>query len=582
MQPVRSSAGDRVLFGIRERLANADPLGACLLVWTCALVLNTGRALRFPHPYAKGHWLFTYEHGFVKRGLPGTLIQPWLFRKDSAEIGAFLDGLGLVLLVASFGVGLAFAYRVLRRAPRNTAWWLTAIGVTTYVLSPFIVSSANLCGYFDHLLMLGTFAGVALLRKDRVIACGLLGGVLMLSHEMFLLFGLPVWCWVVWLRWGGGSRVASILARWRSCLWLLGPSFLVTVVIAWGERVGAFRAAGQRVFDSALKLDVVPKGWLEVSTHPLRVTVSQNVGDQLPRFLEWLTSDAAMTTIHPTTLAFAGLGGALLWPRVRDLAVYVAVLLAPVGIAMAGWDWQRFMMMTPFHGFVAILVLLEVQDEGQETPASTRDWNRLGIGTLVALFAIGSSLGHPIFLTAPGGVERAFRLEMPDPYRCDRVLFKNSDFRRKTLSSWTVEGDAFHGQPFATDVAAKRGSPALPHGRWVGSYEVARPKGKKQAMRGRRSPSDAHRGRLRSVPFTIEGDTIVFRVGGGQDQDHVYVRLMVDDEEVFRVAGKDRELLETVRWDVRPFAGRRAIVEIVDDSDAGWGHINAEGFCYRD
>src|SRR5690606_17945427 len=61
-----------------SRVAPDKILPWLAVAWSLLLAGNLCRGLRFPHPFAKGHWLFGFRHGFVKRGLPGTLIEPWL------------------------------------------------------------------------------------------------------------------------------------------------------------------------------------------------------------------------------------------------------------------------------------------------------------------------------------------------------------------------------------------------------------------------------------------------------------------------------------------------------------------------
>lgn len=596
-----------------SRVAPDNTLPWLAIVWTILLTANVFRGLRFPHPFAKGHWLFSFRHGFVKRGLPGTLVEPWLREKTAAEINTVLDTLGIVLLALAFGLSLRWSYRLLARTPMTPAWWGVVAGTTVFVLSPFVVSEANLCGYFDHLLVLATWGGLALIDRDRLLSAGLLGAACMSSHEMFVLFGLPVWCLALWLRRADARDDAEVRAnlvdslRRESLAWarLLAPSLAVVVAISAAERSGAFSAPGEVLFAEAKALHVISEGWLVTSFHPLRVTVAENMGNQGPQFLSWLTSDDALYGIHPTTLVLLLLGLWVLWVRRHgrgawlwvEAALLAGVVLVPNVIAAIGWDWQRFMMLCHFHGFAALLVLLmarAVPPEGTH-PRATLGLPAWGFALLLVGLtgvAVTSSLAREVYFTAPGnGPDRAFRLLTWRAYECDRPLFPNSDFANGTFENWKVKGDAFAGQPLRSDTGAARGAPVAPVGAWVGSYEGARPlapgtranKGKRRGLTyAERPPSDRYKGRLRSQPFVIEGDTLVFRVGGGRNKQNLYVRLLVDGDEKRRATGRHEERLLTRRWDVREFQGRQAVIEIADRSAEPWGHINAEGFCYED
>ena len=46
--------------------------------------------------------------------------------------------------------------------------------------------------------------------------------------------------------------------------------------------------------------------------------------------------------------------------------------------------------------------------------------------------------------------------------------------------------------------------------------------------------------------------------------------------------GKNREALEPASWDVADLKGREAVLEIVDRSSEGWGHINIDRIIFSD
>ena len=46
--------------------------------------------------------------------------------------------------------------------------------------------------------------------------------------------------------------------------------------------------------------------------------------------------------------------------------------------------------------------------------------------------------------------------------------------------------------------------------------------------------------------------------------------------------GKDREELEPASWDVAELKGEQAVIEIVDQSSEGWGHINVDQIIFSD
>lgn len=160
------------------------------------------------------------------------------------------------------------------------------------------------------------------------------------------------------------------------------------------------------------------------------------------------------------------------------------------------------------------------------------------------------------------------------------LLFPNSDFELGDLTNWTAEGDAFAHQPTKEDNPAARsdGSMRSKHQGeyWVGTYEKYQ--GKDGETPGE-SQGDEPKGVLRSIPFTLTGKAIMFRVGGGKEE-NLMVRLLVEGNRVRTATGERHEEMRYVVWDVSRFENRTAEIEIIDNSSEPWGHINADEFRY--
>jgi arabinofuranosyltransferase len=75
------------------------------------------------------------------------------------------------------------------------------------------------------------------------------------------------------------------------------------------------------------------------------------------------------------------------------------------------------------------------------------------------------------------------------------------------------------------------------------------------------------------LPWTITGDAMTFRIGGGRDPARVRVSLRVDGQVVASATGCESELMGRRVWNLRPHQGKQATIEIVDGSDRGWGHV---------
>ncbi len=146
----------------------------------------------------------------------------------------------------------------------------------------------------------------------------------------------------------------------------------------------------------------------------------------------------------------------------------------------------------------------------------------------------------------------------------------NLDFETGTLQDWTVEGDAFGGQPVKGDmVVARRDTDRSNHrgDYWMGGWE----------KRG-----DYPTGILTSAAFEITHPFASFLIGGGPDEGSRVELVFVEDEEVFlAVHGLQREEMRPVVVDLRPHQGKRMFIRIIDDERGPWGHVNFDEFLFH-
>lgn len=146
-----------------------------------------------------------------------------------------------------------------------------------------------------------------------------------------------------------------------------------------------------------------------------------------------------------------------------------------------------------------------------------------------------------------------------------------ADFNGADYGDWKVDGQAFGAAP-------ARGT--LPNQMDVSGFEGA---GLVNSYYG----GDDTVGQLTSPEFKIERPFINFLVGGGMNAEKLGMRLIVDGQTVRTVTGlNDRpggsERLIMSSWDVAPFVGKTARLEIFDNAVGGWGHINIDAIVQSD
>jgi putative membrane-bound dehydrogenase-like protein len=147
----------------------------------------------------------------------------------------------------------------------------------------------------------------------------------------------------------------------------------------------------------------------------------------------------------------------------------------------------------------------------------------------------------------------------------------NFDFETGTLDDWVASGTAFQKQPIEGDVVhARRPDMRSDHrGRfWVGTYEVA---------------GDEPQGTLTSVPFKVTHPWASLMVGGGSSpKTRVELLRMEDRQIIFQTSGDNSEDLKYAVVDLRPHRDQTICIRLVDESSAGWGHINFDDFRFHD
>ncbi|MDB6041199.1 MAG: repeat protein [Verrucomicrobiales bacterium] len=147
----------------------------------------------------------------------------------------------------------------------------------------------------------------------------------------------------------------------------------------------------------------------------------------------------------------------------------------------------------------------------------------------------------------------------------------NLDFEGGSLKDWTATGNAFDDMPAKGDAVNRRRNDMNSGHRgeyWVGSYEAH---------------GDAATGTLTSVPFVVTEPYASFLVGGGSGiQTRVEILNALNGQILFRATGPDNEKMRPVYINLRPYAGAKIQVRLVDEATTGWGHVNFDDFNFSD
>ena len=146
-----------------------------------------------------------------------------------------------------------------------------------------------------------------------------------------------------------------------------------------------------------------------------------------------------------------------------------------------------------------------------------------------------------------------------------------ADFEGGDWGAWKVTGEAF--------------GPGPARGTLPGQMQVDGFKGK--GLVNSFYKGDGTTGTLTSPEFKIERKFISFLIGGGKDAEKTCMNLLIDGKAVRNATGPNdkpggSETLAPESWDVSEFAGKPAVIQIVDNATGGWGHINVDQIVQTD
>lgn len=148
--------------------------------------------------------------------------------------------------------------------------------------------------------------------------------------------------------------------------------------------------------------------------------------------------------------------------------------------------------------------------------------------------------------------------------RADDIVI--ADFESQGYRTWKSTGTAFRRGPAQREqlTALEIENPASSG---VASSEIE---------------GDTPQGTLTSPVFKIERDYISFFIAGGDYERHACINLLVGGKIVRSATGWNSDRLVAASWDVRPFAGQQAQIQIVDEASGNWGHINVDHIVQTD
>ncbi|MFP6854902.1 MAG: DUF1549 domain-containing protein, partial [Opitutales bacterium] len=149
-------------------------------------------------------------------------------------------------------------------------------------------------------------------------------------------------------------------------------------------------------------------------------------------------------------------------------------------------------------------------------------------------------------------------LQKTEPSAGEPIVF--ADFEDGTYGKWLSTGTAFGKRPLTLATKAEYQKEVRPQGDFfVNSHNVRKDPANPNLPLG-----DDQLGTLTSPRFRIERDYLTFLVGGGSHKKETCVNLMVDGKTVLSVTGRSNNTMFETVWDLRPWKGSEARIQVVD------------------
>lgn len=365
-----------------ELLSNRIVFLACLAV---AFAFTIARGFRLPNDWAEAHWLIDYGiAGFIKRGLPGTVLG--LFAPADPEMA--IQCVSLVLLVVFL---VAMFVRSATTALRDKP---DAIIASIFLCSPFFVLSAHLNGYYDNILFLLGISSAYLLRRNRTLLASILLAAGVFVHETMLLVVLPAVLHGVFSRnlLVSNSNSAGFRKTMQS---LVLPVFLPILAFAF---VALFTAHGEaaegKLIEHLSGFSFIGNG---------RATmVPQAFSTSFLSYLQSQSAEGVRRLFHPGYLLIDGVPLlamlCLAWAKLRGLRCrkvvfsgLVLVTLLPLLLHFIAWDTSRIWSYSAIAFFLAYTSL----QSGIPMP-SNAEGSSNGFIHIIALLALFIVFAAPV------------------------------------------------------------------------------------------------------------------------------------------------------------------------------------------
>ncbi len=206
-----------------------------ILLYLCALTFSVLKTIRFPNDWSEAHWMLDYRFGFIKRGLAGEIFS-WFFQKNEFNILILSGGISFLLYAVIFIIAVRETFR------RENSWH-SILFFFTFFLSQYVIFSAHLIGYLDHLVFLMTILSVFLIKQKNIFWASVVAAISIFIHELSFFLLLPVSCFALVVKYTdvkkfSGKALLSVSITKKLIAFLLLPLLAALFISTYQEISG--------------------------------------------------------------------------------------------------------------------------------------------------------------------------------------------------------------------------------------------------------------------------------------------------------------------------------------------------------
>jgi hypothetical protein len=357
-----------------------------LLLW--ALFVTLLRGVRRPNDWAEAHWLIGYNMGVVKRGLPGSMLEPVrAIIPEAAE--QLITIVSSAILAVLFLVLVVISGRILRLTSFSS---IAIISVAVFCTSPFIVMSGHLNGYFDAQIILISIFALWLTLQSRQWIAAVIMSIGVLIHENIFVIGLPATLWVTLLL-----SLSDEISKGWNIVYRLAPFLLPIgifgVLVYFHSFIIDNTDLENMLITSLQNFAFIQHDQEIIVPRALSKSFVGHFISQSPRVWGRLFDSGLIATILPNVIVLLLFVRNILKTRLTPRYLIAAGLVLPfypLSLLLIAWDTERIWTYSIIVSFMVLWASIEVTEPDKLRTVTSR--SALALGMLVLPINIFSQI----------------------------------------------------------------------------------------------------------------------------------------------------------------------------------------------